>query len=30
MDDDIERANHFFLVQKIQIAEIKKDPAGVF
>ena len=30
MDDDIERANHFFLVQKIQIAEIKKTPLGSF
>ena len=30
MDHDSEKANHFFLVQKIQIAEIKKTPLGSF
>jgi DNA segregation ATPase FtsK/SpoIIIE, S-DNA-T family len=30
MDHDIEKAIHFFLVQKIQIAEIKKTPLGSF
>lgn len=30
MDHDIEKAKHFFLVQKIQVAEIKKTPMGSF
>lgn len=30
MDHDIEKAKHFFLVQKIQIADIKKTPLGSF
>jgi S-DNA-T family DNA segregation ATPase FtsK/SpoIIIE len=30
MDHDVERAKHFFLVQKIQISEIKKTPVGSF
>jgi S-DNA-T family DNA segregation ATPase FtsK/SpoIIIE len=30
MNSDVERAKHFFLVQKIQTAEIKKTPMGSF
>lgn len=30
MDHDIEKAKHFFLVQKVQIADIKKTPLGSF
>jgi S-DNA-T family DNA segregation ATPase FtsK/SpoIIIE len=30
MDLDLERAKHFFSIQKIQVAEIKKTPQGSF
>lgn len=30
MDRDVERARHFFSIQKIQVAEIKKTPLGSF
>jgi S-DNA-T family DNA segregation ATPase FtsK/SpoIIIE len=30
MERDVERAKHFFSIQKIQIAEIKKTPMGSF
>lgn len=30
MDRDVERAKHFFSIQKIQVAEIKKTPLGSF
>jgi S-DNA-T family DNA segregation ATPase FtsK/SpoIIIE len=30
MDHDVERSKHFFSIQKIQVAEVKKTPLGSF